>query len=67
MPPKKNDWNEYKNLVLDFKRTTESKLDSHEEKLNKLLEAVAGMKIKIGLGVTAISSGVAWLVTYLSR
>jgi hypothetical protein len=67
MSPRHNDWNEYKNLVLDFKTNTEKKLDSHDQKLDRILESLSGMKVKIGLGVTALSGFVTWLVVSITK
>lgn len=65
--PSKNDWNEYKYLILDFKKNTEGKLDSHDQKLDRILESLSGMKVKIGFGVTALSGFVTWLVIAITK
>jgi len=65
--PKRNDWNEYKNLVLDFKQSTEKKLDVHDQKLDRILEAMSGMKVKIGVGVTALSGFTTWIIMHFSK
>ena len=33
-----NDWNEYKNLFIDFKKNTEGKLLEHDKKLDRINE-----------------------------
>jgi len=64
--PTKNDWNEYKNLFLDFKENTEKRLDVHDKKLDRLLEVTSGMRVKIGIGAGLIATAISLVVKYLT-
>jgi len=60
--PSKNDWNEYKRLLLDFKDNTQQRLDAHDRKLDKILQFMGGMKVKLAIGTSVIAGLVSYIV-----
>ena len=46
-----------------WKNLVTQQLTSHDKKLDKLLESVSGMKVKIALGAAMVSGIVAFIVS----
>ncbi len=49
MPPDDDGWNEWREFVLDKLKVLESQYRGLDHKMDKLIEDVAGLKIKAGI------------------